>query len=118
MFLVRSVATGIGKGAWKLGSHSWSATRKWMLKKGYVGKGEPLHHWAITQSTAKKHGIEAIANQPWNLIKFSTQAKHMRLAHGQTYKGIEGATKLGQLYYGTPIWFKAATISTLGRIVD
>ena len=118
VFLVKSIATGIGRGAWKIGSHSWSATRKWMLNKGYVKSGEPLHHWAISQATAKKYGLQSIANQPWNLMKFSTQAEHMRLAHGQMYNGIEGASALGQLYYGTPSWFIAGTISTGGRIVD
>ncbi|MEJ5092464.1 hypothetical protein GEO21_20735 [Sphingobacterium faecium] len=53
VFLVKSIANGIGKGAWKLGSHSWSATRRWMGKRGYAESGEPIHHWAVSQATAK-----------------------------------------------------------------
>jgi hypothetical protein len=32
VFLVKSIATGLAKGGWKLGSHSWSATRKGIHK--------------------------------------------------------------------------------------
>jgi RHS repeat-associated protein len=116
LFLVESVAKGIGRGAWKLGSHSWSATRKWMVNKGYAEAGEPLHHWAITQATAKKYGLEAVSNQPWNLVKFSDQSMHIRAGHGLNYLGQPSYGMLGQFLYGTPIWFKAGIISGSGRI--
>lgn len=115
VFLVESLAMGISKGAWKLGFHSWSATRKWMVNKGYAGTGEPLHHWAITQATAKKYGIEAISNQPWNLVKFSNQSMHMRAGHGLNYLGQPGYSMLGQFWHGTPTWFKAGIVSVGGR---
>ncbi|PZV77584.1 RHS repeat-associated protein [Algoriphagus aquaeductus] len=118
IFLVKSIATGIGKGAWKLGSHSWSATRKWLNKKGYAESGQPVHHWAIHQSTAKKYGLEAVANQPWNLMTFPNQSLHFRAGHGLNYLGQPGYGALGQYWYGTPTWFKAGTISGGGRIVD
>jgi hypothetical protein len=76
------------------------------------------HHWLISQKLmAKFPALKPLGNQLWNLKSFSSQASHMRLAHGQTYNGIEGATKLGQLYYGTPTWFHLATISVGGRII-
>lgn len=118
VFMVKSIATGLGRGAWKLGSHSWSATRKWMMKKGYAGAGEPLHHWAITQATAKKYGVQSIANQPWNLLKFSSQSLHMRAGHGMNYLGQPGYNALGQFWYGTPTWFKAGAFSTVGHGVQ
>ena len=34
VFLVKSLATAAGRGAWKLGAHSWSATRSWLGKSG------------------------------------------------------------------------------------
>lgn len=114
VFLVKSIGTAVGKGAWKLGSHSWSATSKWMTKNGYTGV---KHHWAISQKFAKQHGLEAIANQPWNIKLFVNQATHMTLGHGQTYKGVQGAGALGQAWYGTPTWFKAFTIGTGGDLV-
>lgn len=118
-FLVKSLATGVGKGAWKLGSHTWNATRKWMVKNGYADAGEPLHHWAITQAVAKKYGVEAIANQPWNLTRFGSQASHMRWAHGQMYQGIQ--YPFANLLYpitSTPTWFKATVVSGGGRIIN
>ncbi len=118
VFLVESIGEGIGKGAWKLGSHSWSATRKWMVNKGYAGAGEPLHHWAVSQATAKKFGLEAVTNQPWNLLKFSTQSMHMRAGHGLNYLGQPGYGLIGQFLYGTPTWFKAGIVSGGGRIAD
>lgn len=116
--MVKSIATGIGRGAWKLGSHSWSATRKWMMKKGYAGAGEPLHHWAITQATAKKYGIQSVANQPWNLLKLSNQSLHMRAGHGMNYLGQPGYSALGQIWYGTPTWAKFGAFSTFGHGVQ
>lgn len=118
VFMVKSIATGLGRGAWKLGSHSWSATRKWMMKKGYAGAGEPLHHWAITQATAKQYGVQSIANQPWNLLKFSSQSLHMRAGHGMNYLGQPGYNALGQFWYGTLTWFKAGAFSTVGHGVQ
>src|SRR5690606_2148243 len=78
VFLVKSIAIGLGKGAWKAGSHSWSATRKWMGKRGYAEAGQPVHHWAVPQATAKKYGVEGLTNQPWNLMTFPNQSLHMR----------------------------------------
>ncbi|TSD67271.1 hypothetical protein FFF34_007710 [Inquilinus sp. KBS0705] len=85
-----------------------------MNKAGYEGV---KHHWAISQKIAKQYGLEAVANQPWNIKLFADQATHMMLGHGQTYKGVEGASALGQLWYGTPTWFKAFTIGTGGDLV-
>lgn len=118
VFLVKSIATGIGKGAWKMGSHSWSATRRWMVKKGYARSGEPLHHWAVTQATAKKYGLEGVTNQPWNLVRFPTQSMHMRAGHGMNYLGQPGYGFLGQFWYGTPTWFKAGILSGGGRVIE
>jgi len=87
-----------------------------MVNKGYAGAGEPLHHWAITQATAKKYGLEAISNQPWNLVKFSEQSMHIRAGHGLNYLGQPGYGMLGQFLYGTPTWFKAGIVSGGGRI--
>jgi hypothetical protein len=102
----------IGKGALKYVSHTWSATSKWMNQRGYIGV---KHHWAISQKTGKKFGLESIVNQPWNIKLFRDQASHMRLGHGQTYKGVQGTNIFGQFWYGTPIWFKAGILGTGGE---
>jgi hypothetical protein len=117
IFLIKSIVTGIGKGAWKLGSHSWIATRKWAGKNGWAGKGEHVHHWMIKQSFAKKHGLKSIANQPWNWVTFPNASKHMRFGHGFHYQGLLPGTFGEQLWYGTPHWFKIGAIDAGGHII-
>lgn len=117
IFIVRSIATGIGKGAWKLGSHSWSATRRWILKHNWAQKEKPVHHWLIQQQTAKKYGIEAFTNQPWNWVKFENQSLHMRFGHGVQYQGVLPGSTLQQFWYGTPHWFKIGTTNIGGHII-
>ncbi|MEM9339597.1 MAG: DUF6443 domain-containing protein, partial [Bacteroidota bacterium] len=118
VFLVGSIVKGIGKGIWKTGSHSWRATRRWLGKKGYAKTGQPVHHWAVSQATAKKYGIEAFTNQPWNLKTFTNQSIHMRAGHGVNYLGQPGYNIIGRLWYGTPIWPKAFIFSYGGRTVQ
>jgi hypothetical protein len=117
VFLVKSIGTAIGKGAWKLGSHSWSATRSWLGKTGYAEAGQPVHHWAVSQATAKQYGLEAVTNQPWNLMTFPNQSLHLRAGHGMNFLDKPGYGAFGQIWYGTPIWPKAVVGSYGGRIV-
>jgi hypothetical protein len=118
VFLVKSIVTGIAKGAFKVGgSHSWRASRRWALKHDWTGKGEPLHHWLIQQSVAKKYGIEAFTNQPWNWVRFESQSSHMRFGHGFKF-GEEAAGSLGQrFWYGTPHWFKIGATDVGGHVI-
>lgn len=116
VFLLKSIVTGLAKGAFKIaGSHSWGATRRWMLKHNYTRRGEDLHHWAIRNATGKKYNIEAISNQPWNLVNFANHGIHIRAGHGMRYMGDDALGLTWQLWYGTPHWFKAAGTSTVGR---
>ncbi len=118
VFLVKSIVTGIGKGAWKFGSHSWAATRAWALKRGYTQPGQDLHHWFITQARARRYNLQWLANQPWNLLNFETHSLHMRAGHGQNFLGEAGYSLAGQLWFGTPIWFKAFVGSLGGREIQ
>ena len=120
VFLVKSLAVAGGKflvknGFKVAGSHSWSATKAYWSKAGIEGlTGGSKHHWAISQSSMKKYpALLPIGNQPWNIIKFSSHSSHMRLAHGTSYGGKAGANLLGQMWYGTPGWFKMG-VSTGG----
>ena len=113
--LVRSIATGIVKGAWKAGSHSWRATREWLGRRGYADKGERVHHWLIHNKTGKKYNIERFVNQPWNLKAFKTQSDHMRFGHGTKYRTIPPGSKFEQFRYGIPVWPKALGGSYIGR---
>jgi hypothetical protein len=77
------------------------------------------HHWLLSQELMSKYpGLKMLGNQTWNLTKFSTQASHMRWAHGQMYGGIKYPFA-GFLYpfTSTPNWFKLGLVpSTGGRI--
>jgi RHS repeat-associated protein len=116
VFLVKSIATGIGKGAIKLGSHSWSATSKWLTKTGWREfKGQEMHHWLIEQNSEIGKLIpNEIKNQPWNLMEMPSKEVHQSL-HGV---GKDSFDLAEYLWYGTPDWAKEAGISTVGRIVN
>lgn len=117
IFLVKSIGQGILKGAWKMGSHKWPATRQWLLKQGYAEKGQPVHHWAIHQEIGKKYNIEWLVNQPWNLKTFPDNATHIRFGHMKYYEGERPGNILQHVLYGTPIWPKATTGSYGGRMI-
>lgn len=112
VFLVKTIATGIGKGAWKLGSNSWRATRAWMAKTGRAEAGQQIHHWAIPQRRWGSLVPDAIKNQPWNLLPTESAAFHQSL-HGW---GTMSEAEI--LWHGTPGWFKALLISEYGRVAN
>jgi RHS repeat-associated protein len=120
VFLVKSLVTGIVKGGIKMaGSHSWSATRSYYLKKGFAKPQQPLHHWLIQQrGPIGKYVPNAIKNQMWNLKSFKNASIHMRAGHGKTYLGQQGYNSLGRLIYGTPNWPKFAGTSYGGRGIE
>jgi len=94
VFLVKSLATGIGKGAYKCGSHTWRRTRSWCGARA-ARAGDPLayktpvHHWFIHQNGSfvkrlSKHNIpdatiERFINQPWNLHPIKSTCKCIKL---------------------------------------
>lgn len=107
------------KGGLKLtGSHTWAATKGYWSKMGITElMGGSKHHWLISQKLMKEYpALLAIGNQPWNIIKFGDHATHIRYAHGQSYKGLEGLGYLGQAWFSSPLWFKSGLLSGAGRI--
>lgn len=119
IFLVKSIASGLARGAWKLGSHTWGATRSWYGRRYDLAKGTQVHHWAISQQTIKKYGLQSWANQPWNLKPiptlgpFSSQTVHLAVHGRSTQVHFNFARRF---WYGTPEWFKAGSVSSAGRI--
>lgn len=55
--------------------------------------------------------LAPLGNQTWNLKIFSSQASHMRWAHGQKYLGIKYPF-VNALYpiTSTPTWFKTGSV--------
>jgi hypothetical protein len=120
VFLLKSIGTGLAKGGLKMaGSHSWNATRKHYLKKGFAKPNQPLHHWALQQNQGiGKHAPKWLKNQMWNLKSFSTNSMHIRAGHGLNYGRQKGYGAVGRMLYGTPTWFKAGSFSIGGRTLD
>jgi RHS repeat-associated protein len=112
IFLVKSIAKGVAVGACKTGSHTWGATRRWLGKTGFAGKGQPVHHWFLERGEGLgKYVPDWIKNQPWNLMTLPDQATHIAI-HG---KGAQAMNIGEQLWFGTPQWFKAFFVSGATR---
>ena len=93
-------------------SNTWSATKARWSKLGINELvGGSKHHWAISQKAMKNHQwLLSVGNQPWNIVKFSSHSKHMRLG--------EYGSFLGKSWYGTPTWFKLSGSSVGGRAIQ
>ncbi|GGG59629.1 LamG-like jellyroll fold domain-containing protein [Hymenobacter glacieicola] len=119
VFLVKSLVTGVGrigaKTAWKTGSHTWGATRKWIGKNGLAARGQEVHHWLLHRNQGiGKYAPNWLKNQPWNLMNMPNQLFHDAL-HGV---GPNPMNLAEQLYHGTPRWFKSVIGSGGGRTVE
>jgi RHS repeat-associated protein len=112
IFLIKTIATGVSKGALKLGSsNTWPATRAWLRKNGQAAYGQPMHHWLVPQGTWGTKVPEWLKNQPWNLMGMPSTQFH-NLLHGAY--GEFG--KLEKIWYGSPGWAKALLGSGFGRL--
>ena len=119
VFLIKSMAQAFGKGCWKVGSHSWSATRRWYGKHWNLPKYTEVHHWLIRQGSWFGSKVpEVVKNQPWNLVPiYKTSEYSSRVLHMAVH-GSKATVKLGYakwFWYGTPQYVKAATLSATFR---
>ena len=119
VFLVKSVATMAGKGAWKVGSTTWGATRKWLGKRGYAEAGQHVHHGVVAREAFEGTSWEKLFNQPWNLKPLDPPSGIDRNTWHRMVEGKEpGLTALGRWWEGTPDWLRYAEISGAGRLVN
>lgn len=119
VFLVKGLVTGVGrvatKTAWKTGSNTWNATRKWIGKNGLAEARQEVHHWALHRNQGiGKRAPDWLKNQPWNLMNMPNLPFHDALHGG----GPNPFNTLEIIYHGTPQWFKAVLGSGGGRIVE
>jgi RHS repeat-associated protein len=132
VFLVGSLAKGVGKGAFKVGSHKWGATRKWLRRQGRARPHQPAHHWLgprrLYEDSASGIGA-TVFNQPWNLHlltppRWLVEKHGYKLASIHWHNALHGESKhlslnIGQkLWHGTPHWAKATVASTSGHAVN
>ncbi len=98
---------GLAKGGLKLGgSHTWSATRKWMGKRGTLDAGQHGHHGMIPQGGWGRHVPDWFKNQPPNITAMPSPEVHGRI-HGRYAKKPQ--YDLIQRYWrGTPDGAKSA----------
>ena len=118
VFLIKSIATALTKGAWKFGSHTWGATRSWLTRTGWAEfPGQQFHHWFFHQNEGIGRYIpDAIKNQPWNLIGMpADRAYHQALHGGGRLRAYSIPIKL---WYGNPHWLKSGIFSGMGRALD
>ena len=111
VFLAKAAVTGLARGAWKFGSHSWRATRTWLTKVGYAESGQHVHHWLIPQGGWGRVVSDTIKNQPWNLLPLPSSSVHQAI-HGV---GRTPFNLAEQFWHGTPQWLKAALVSGSSR---
>ena len=132
VFLVKSVVVAAGKlgtvglkgvAKWT-GSHTWSATSKWLAKVGLRdGPGQVFHHWLIPRNQWGKKVPEFIKNQPWNLLKYTDETMPGYKAR-DVHNAVEGKrSKSGlslnmsrRFVYGVPNWAKHLPASTAGHV--
>jgi hypothetical protein len=114
--LARTVVTGIGKGCWKVGSHTWSATRSWFGRSRALVPNTPVHHAFIKQSN--QWFPEWFKNQPWNLVAIENMTIRGTEYSSQTvHLAIHGTSKQLSLYWyeklvlGIPGWSQQATLN-------
>ncbi|MCC6629870.1 MAG: hypothetical protein IT340_21030 [Chloroflexi bacterium] len=115
LFVIGSVYRGIARGAWKMGGHSWSTTRRWLAQTGRVRfPGQEIHHWLIPRKAGLgKQVPNAIKNQPWNLVGMPRNpAIHDAIHGGGDLKHYQIPLTM---WFGTPHWLKAGGISGGGR---
>ena len=114
VFLVKSIATGIGRGglmALTKNYKTWSSWRRFYGKEGFAEAGQHLHHWAWKRNGAKSGTNLAwkMKNHMWNLMPMKDPAFH-RAIHG-----FGTMNRFERVWYGTPTWVKTGAFSTFGH---
>lgn len=122
---IRSVAGAVIKGiAWKFGgSHTWGATKAWLIRRGYGEfPGQVFHHWFFHQNEGIGwHMPEVIKNQVWNLKRLPHWPGMRPIDVSNAIHGRSNFLKLyfyERWWYGTPDWFKAVIFSGSGKAVN
>ena len=117
IFLIKTVATIGAKGAWKAGSATWGATRKWFGKKGYAKAGQHVHHGVIPRGGWGKSVPDVIKNNPFNLKPLDPPSGvSMDAWHKMVEGKLPGLNPAERWWHGTPDWLRYAEISGAGRI--
>jgi RHS repeat-associated protein len=116
--MLRSMGTLLGRGGWKIGSHTWRATRAWLGRTRSLPPYTEVHHWLLQQNQGLGRWFpEWFKNQPWNLVviderviqgqRYSSKILHMAV-HGRSRQlTLEWYERL---LLGTPDWAQWAAL--------
>ncbi len=103
--------TGAGelaKGGWKLGSHTWKATRAWLGREGLAEKFQHVHHAFIPQGGWGAAFPDWFKNQWWNLKPLEPwEGIDMNRWHEMVDGRRPGLNGFERLWHGSPDWSKA-----------
>jgi RHS repeat-associated protein len=91
--------------AWKAGSNTWGATRKWLANDVWdLAKGQHVHHWFIERNSAFGKAVpDWIKNQPWNLNPMPSNAWHSFL---------HAIDPVSRTLLGAPGWAQGTAVGT------
>jgi RHS repeat-associated protein len=116
-----AILDGIGVGeltklGWKTGSHTWSATRKWLAKQGVAEPDQHVHHAFIDRNGWAKGRLDAIKNQWWNLKPLKPPPGYaMDDWHRMVDGRRPGLNALERAWHGWPDWTKPTGASAIGK---
>jgi RHS repeat-associated protein len=104
------------KFGWKAGSHTWSATRKWLGREGAAEPYQHVHHALISQNGWAKGRFESVKNQWWNLKPLEpadgfTMDEWHKMVEGKR-PGLDG---FDRAWHGSPDWTKPMAASAAGK---
>lgn len=120
--LAKAIVSGLAKGGlktaapyvWKTKPGQVQGARQWLGQKGFVGRGQPAHHWLFEQKSSVPDWIK---NQPPFITPMKDAVEHGRIHGPYTVDGVKlpqfGAGE--RLWRGTPPWAKAAYVSSAGH---
>jgi hypothetical protein len=116
VFLVKGIVTGLARGAWKLGGHSWRVTQGWYAQSRNLAPKTPVHHVYFEQGGILKNQ-KWLINQPWNLKPLSSMPES-HFVHGWSFLGVPGHNILGRVWFGTQGWAKNAVLDVEMHAID
>jgi len=125
LFLVESIAKGVGKGAFYVAKNAaknpydWDRyVRPWLGgERKMLAKGQHGHHWAIPQNGWGKRVPDYVKNQPWNINPMPKGEVGAEM-HGRITNACKGKPRFNvveRYIYGTPTWAKVGTGAAVGH---
>jgi len=109
----------LAKGSWKVGSHTWKATRAWLGREGLAEKYQHVHHAFIQRSSEFPDWLK---NQWWNLKPLTppegiTMNEWHAMVEGRSLGPAgDGLNWAERMWHGYPDWTKPTAASNAAKI--